>query len=107
MASTSSGSVSSTCPSASITSDIGPPYRGGRTSISTKIESLVVPSRAAKVRKMHTGHGVSPRRHAHSAALEECIRGLAQPEHVLRDHVAEHLERAAVNRSEERRVGKE
>src|ERR1700730_624295 len=44
LAATSSGSVSSTCPSASITSDIGPPYRGGRNSINTKIGSLVAPS---------------------------------------------------------------
>src|SRR6185295_14554080 len=84
MASTSSGSVSSTCPSASITSDIGPPYRDGRTSISTKIESLVAPSRACcDVARPIAGHIQRP----WQAGL-----GLAHRRHTVdRGHRAQHV----------------
>src|SRR5260370_22777808 len=54
MGASSSGSVSSTCPSASITSDIGPPSRGGRASISTKIEMITSTVKRRLLRVRHT-----------------------------------------------------
>src|SRR5258708_21162383 len=89
MASTSSGSVSSTCPSASITSDIGPPSRGGRNSINTKIERI---GSTVKRRVLRQTDGLG-----RLLVRRRRVCRLAEAQRVLRDHVPEHLEGAAVD----------